>query len=233
MKKQEFDELIKEMGTCFLCTNLQSRKGRDYSLFNIYEDSNFAKAIPSIWTDWYQRLDASLFVIGQDWGPYSDMKDLNERYRKEPTKENFKKLIEEEKSQTKRRLTSFLMESSKGRINSMDSIYITNAIMCARKGDKYRDNTIDLKYSTKCCSKFLQKQIEIVKPKVIVTLGYYPLLSLSYLFHFPIAKTLQECIEKCPVMKVDSYIIIPLYHPVAQISRAKQLEQYNRIWEYL
>lgn len=233
MKNQEFDNLVREMGVCSLCTNLQSRRGMDYSLFNIYRDFSFSKRIPSIWTDWYHRLEASIFVVGQDWGPYSDMKSLNERYEQEPTEENWKRLIEEEKSQTKKRLTSFLIESSKGKLTSIDSIYITNAIMCARRGEKYRDDTINLKYSTLCCSKFLQKQIELVKPKVIVTLGYYPLLSLSHIFHFPILKTLQECIKEYPVIKTNCYTIIPLYHPVAQVSRKRQLEQYQKIWEYL
>lgn len=232
MKKEKFDDLIKEMGECSSCVYLKSSRGRDYSLFNIYKDSVFAKKIPSIWTDWYHRLDASIFIVGQDWGPYSDMKELNERYKKEETKENWKRLIEEEKSQTKKRLTSFLIASSNGKINDIDSIYITNAIMCARGGEKYRDDTINLKYSTICCSKFLKKQIELVKPKVIVTLGYYPLLSLSEIFHFPIEKTLAECIEKYPIIEKDGYIIVPLYHPVAQISRERQLKQYQKIWEY-
>lgn len=232
MKKQQFDNLLKEMGTCTLCTNLKSSRGKNYSLFNIYKNFSFSKEIPSIWTDWYHRLDASIFIVGQDWGPYSDMRELNERYKQEKTKENWKRLIEEEKSQTKKRLTSFLVESSGGKIDSLDSIYITNAIMCARRGEKYRDDTIHLKYSTLCCSKFLKKQVELVKPKVIATLGYYPLLSLSEIFQFPIAKTLSECIEECPVIKKDNYVIIPLYHPVAQISRERQLKQYQRIWEY-
>lgn len=232
MKKQQFDNLLKEMGTCTLCTNLKSSRGKDYSLFNIYKDYSFSKEIPSIWTDWYHRLNASIFIVGQDWGPYSDMKELNERYKQEKTKENWKRLIEEEASQTKKRLTSFLLESSGGKIDMVDSIYITNAIMCARRGEKYRDDTIHLKYSTLCCSKFLKKQIELVKPKVIATLGYYPLLSLSEIFQFPIAKTLSECIKECPVIKKDNYVIIPLYHPVAQISRERQLKQYQKIWEY-
>ena len=93
MKKQKFDELIEEMGVCSYCMNLQIR-GRNHSLFNIYKDFSFVKEIPSIWTDWYQRFDASIFVIGQDWGPYLDMKELNSKYQQEPTPENWKKLIE-------------------------------------------------------------------------------------------------------------------------------------------
>ena len=66
---------------------------------------------------------------------------------------------------------------------------VTNAIMCARKGNNYRGSNINLKKSTINCSKYLLKQIEIVNPKVILTLGYYPLLSLSNIFNFKIYDT--------------------------------------------
>ena len=105
--------------------------------------------------------------------------------------------------------------------------------MCARQGNNYRSDNIKLKESTLNCSKFLKGQIEIVKPKVILTLGYYPLLSLSTLFNFKIEKTLTDTIKNSPIIKVDDYIIIPLFHPTAQIKKETQLEQYKRIWENL
>ena len=40
-------------------------------------------------------------------------------------------------------LTKYIVESSKGKVNNLDEIYITNAIMCARKGTQYRGNDID------------------------------------------------------------------------------------------
>ena len=159
------------------------------------------------------------------------MKAKNTKYLENPTKENWQLLMEEEKSLTKKNLTKFLIESSKNKIDSLNDIYITNAIMCARKGCSYRGNNINLKQSTLNCSFFLKRQIEIVKPKVIGTLGYYPLFSLSKIFSFDIEKNLTETIKKHPIIYVDEFIIIPLYHPVAQIKKEQQLEQYQKIWE--
>ena len=90
--------------------------------------------------------------------------------------------------------------------------------MCARQGDNYRGNNIDLKKSTLNCSNFL---------------GYYPLMSLSNLMDFEIEKTLKETIKEYPEICKGDYIIIPLYHPVAQIKNSEQLEQYKRIWKYI
>lgn len=94
-------------------------------------------------------------------------------------------------------------------------MYITNAIMCVREGENYRGNNIDLKLLTLNCSEYLLRQIEIVKPKVILTLGYYPLMALSKVFNFKIDTSLKETISKFPKILIGDFVIIPLFHPVA------------------
>ena len=105
--------------------------------------------------------------------------------------------------------------------------------MCARKGNNYRGDNIDLKKSTNNCREYLLSQINIVKPKVILTLGYYPLLSLSNIYNFNVEKTLKNTISNSPEIMINDFIIIPLYHPVAQIKKSEQLKQYQRIWKYI
>ena len=100
IKTKLFDELISDMSKCEKCISMHSKNNVDCSLMNIYENSKFAKEIPSIWTDWYNRLDSKIMIIGQDWGPYSDMKKINEKYLENPIKENWSQLIETEKSLT-------------------------------------------------------------------------------------------------------------------------------------
>lgn len=232
MKNEEFDKLINSMSKCSKCINLKKKNGKDCSLINIYQNHEFCKNIPSIWTDWFNRLDSKVMIIGQDWGPYNDMKQLNEQYINNPNQENWKCLIEQEKSNTKKLLNYYIRKSSENRY-SLDDVFITNAIMCARKGNNYRGDNIDLKKSTNNCREYLLSQINIVKPKVILTLGYYPLLSLSKIYNFNVDKTLKETINNSPEIMLNDFIIIPLYHPVAQIKKSEQLKQYQRIWKYV
>lgn len=227
MKSQKFQELIQDMGKCSKCINL---KCKNKSLINIYQDYNFCTNIPSIWTDWFNRLESDIMIVGQDWGPYSDIKKLYEVLNKD--KSNWKKLIDSEKSSTKKLLEKYIIESSNNNY-ALDNIYITNAIMCARQGNLYRGNNINLKKSTLNCCEYLLRQIEIIKPSVILTLGYYPLMSLSKIYKFSIAKTLKETISKFPEIFINDFVIIPLYHPVAQIKKEEQLKQYKRIWKYI
>lgn len=163
------------------------------------------------------------------------MRKLKESFLKDPSENYWNRLIESEKSLTKRNLTKFLLKSSeKANIflkeDFLNEIFITNAIMCARQGTNYRSNNIKIKESTQNCSEFLKQQIEIVKPKIILTLGYYPLYSLSKIFGFPILNNLSSTIAQYPFVKVDDYLIIPLYHPAAQVNEQIQLKQYEYIW---
>ncbi len=227
MKNKQFEKFINSLSKCDKCTDFNCKQK---SLINIYKDYKFSINIPSIWTDWFNRLDSKIMIIGQDWGPFQDMKNLNRKLVND--KSNWKELIESEKSNTKKLLDYYLKESSNGRHNINDA-FITNAIMCARQGENYRGNNIDLKKSTLNCSEYLLEQIKIVNPQLILPLGYYPLLSLSNIFHFNIEKTLKETINANSEIKIDDFIIIPLYHPVAQIKKDEQLKQYKKIWKYI
>lgn len=226
-KQKKLEKLFEELGNCNQCLSFPNL---NKSLINIYQNLDFSVNIPSIWTDWFHRVDSFIMIIGQDWGPYQEMKTLHDKLNYD--KSNWKDLIESEKSNTKKLLAYYIEQSSQGTY-TLDDLFVTNAILCARKGNSYRGDNIDLKKSTLNCSKYLLRQIEIVKPKVIVTLGYYPLLSLASIFGFPISKTLKETIQCYPEIKVCDFVIIPVYHPVAQIKKEEQLKQYQKIWKYV
>ena len=226
-KQKKLEKLFEELGICNQCPSFPNL---NKSLINIYQNLDFSVNIPSIWTDWFHRMDSSIMIIGQDWGPYQEMKTLHDKLNYD--KSNWKDLIESEKSNTKKLLAYYIEQSSQGTY-TLDDLFVTNAILCARKGNSYRGDNIDLKKSTLNCSKYLLRQIEIVKPKVIVTLGYYPLLSLASIFGFSISKTLKETIQCYPEIKVYDFVIIPVYHPVAQIKKEEQLKQYQKIWKYV
>lgn len=236
--KKNLHNLFKQLSNCQKCISLKNKNGKDCSLINFYKNADMCLKIPSIWTDWERRVNSNIMIIGQDWGPYKDMLRLRKEYEKDESLENWKQLQESETSSTKKMLTKYLklsaeLEDYSLEENFLDDIYITNAIMCARKGNQYRGDNISLKVSTRNCSQYLKEQIEIVKPKVIVSLGYYPLYSLSLVYDFSIDKTLSSTLKKKKEIYLDDFIIVPIYHPTAQIPKEIQLEQYRRIWNYM
>ncbi len=85
-----------------------------------------------------------------------------------------------------------------------ESIYITNVIKCRPPGN--RDPKPE---EVEACRGYLERQIEIINPKVIVTLGRYSMARA-----FPNEKISR--IHGQP-RRVDGRIYFPMYHPAAAL----------------
>lgn len=93
------------------------------------------------------------------------------------------------------------------------NIYITNVLKC-RPPENRTPFGEEIKL---CSSKYLHKQIKIIRPKIIVTLGT---IASQALLDQPIKITK----EHGEPFKKDSEIIIPIYHP-AYVLRNKTVAQ--------
>lgn len=243
-KLKEFNKLIDNMGKCERCTNIYKKENKklvDCSLINIYKNKEFCLNIPTIWTDWYTRIDSDIMIIGDDWGPYTEMSKYREEYIKElrTDEDAWENLVNKEDTLIHKNLVKFLTESAKLEkfeleTDFLNHIYFTNAVMCARQGESYKDTKcFDAKECTINCILHLIRQIEIVRPKIIITLGYYPLLAISKIFDFEIKTTLQSTLEETNIYEKEGITIIPAFHPVSQIKQINQIKQYRNIWKKL
>ena len=112
------------------------------------------------------------------------------------------------------------------------NIFVTNAVLCNPK-DANGNNATPTQTEIKNCSEFLKKQIDIVKPKIIITLGASPLSALKSLTPHNIV--LRDSVRT--KINLLNRILIPLYHPGqrAMISRsfANQRSDYQFIADQL
>jgi DNA polymerase len=85
-----------------------------------------------------------------------------------------------------------------------EQVYIANVVKCRPPG-----NRDPLPVEIQACRKWLDRQIEILNPKMIITLGRY-----SMARYFP-----NESIGKIhgKARKTDSIIYYPMYHPAAAL----------------
>ncbi|MBI2854766.1 MAG: uracil-DNA glycosylase [Chloroflexi bacterium] len=85
-----------------------------------------------------------------------------------------------------------------------DQVFIANVVKC-----RPPNNRDPLPGEIQSCRKWLDKQIEVIKPKMIVTLGRYSMVRF-----FP-----GESIGKIhgKARKRDSIIYFPMYHPAAAL----------------
>lgn len=249
-------ELFRETANCAKCERFCHKKIENDEcdgLVNIFQNENFALNIPSIWTDWINRANSKLMIVGQDWGPYIDMDRLHNKYCKSVTEEfdrktAWSKIVNESESMTKKLMTEFIIQSAKetGILvdeTILDSFFVTNAVLCARKGTNYRgNNNFKPKFCTQNCADKLKREIEIIKPLVIITLGYWPFYSIAKSYDIPVFKTLKENLDQYS-SDINSIInisqdntpiyVLPVYHPTAQIKKTEQISYYCLIWELL
>jgi uracil-DNA glycosylase family 4 len=111
-------------------------------------------------------------------------------------------------------------------------IFVTNSVLCNPRDDR-GNNSTPSPLEIENCSKFLKTQIEIINPKLIVTLGATALKALSTI-------EIHSLTLRNDVRKLTSWFgrsVIPLYHPGqrAMIHRkfVDQLEDYRFVAEVL
>lgn len=116
-------------------------------------------------------------------------------------------------------------------INRYES-FVTNAVLCNPK-DKNGNNSPPTNEEIRNCSKFLKRQIELVDPAIVVTLGSTSLKATALLEKHSLA--LSTAVRK-PSMWLNR-ILIPAYHPgqraMLHRSFANQLADYQLIAERL
>ena len=87
---------------------------------------------------------------------------------------------------------------------SREDVFIGNVIKCRPPGN--RDPMLD---EIEACTPYLERQIEVINPKVIITLGRF-----SMARYFPEAKISQ--IHGQP-KEINGRLIVPMYHPAAAL----------------
>ncbi len=87
---------------------------------------------------------------------------------------------------------------------SRKDVWIGNVIKC--RPPENRDPMVD---EIRACSPYLEKQLELINPKLIITLGRFAMD-----FFLPKAKISE--VHGTPY-RVKSFIIYPLYHPAAAL----------------
>lgn len=89
-----------------------------------------------------------------------------------------------------------------------EQVFITNVVKCRPPGNRDpRPEEIDT-----CTSNYLDRQIQAINPKVIVTLGRY-----SMGLYLPNAKISDVHGQ---ALKVKGRLVVPMYHPAAALHQA-------------
>ncbi|HEX8369447.1 MAG TPA: uracil-DNA glycosylase [Pyrinomonadaceae bacterium] len=93
-----------------------------------------------------------------------------------------------------------------------EEIFITNSALCnphTARGANRKPTKTEIKN----CSDFLQKTLEIINPKIIVTLGGVALEALKLIEYHQFTLKLNAA----KILRWNERILLPLYHPSPQV----------------
>ncbi len=110
--------------------------------------------------------------------------------------------------------------------------FVTNAVLCNPKDEK-GNNATPTKSEVQNCATHLRSQVELIKPKIVATLGAVALRSMCELYNVDI-----ELREKVGTpIKIGARFLVPLYHPgqraMLHRSMSNQRMDYQRLAEIL
>ncbi|MBT4863499.1 MAG: hypothetical protein HON53_00060 [Planctomycetaceae bacterium] len=218
MSKQKYRKLVKERKACRECKELTNPSCVDDGCFDSIEIGP--------WTRWQGNLTAEVMVVGQDWGDIAYLR-RHEGFDDESNRTNVT-LMELLKS----------IKISVGTPNSdkHNEVFFTNAVLCLKKGGLQAK--VNPEWFTNCSS-FLRRQIEIVAPLVVVTLGNHALQAVRNAFNLPKKLRLAEAVtDKDGELLFGNTRLLATYHCGARVLNTwrpidKQLKDWKRIGNVL
>jgi uracil-DNA glycosylase family 4 len=110
-----------------------------------------------------------------------------------------------------------------------EDVFITNAALCNPRSETGA-NRKPTREEVSNCSGFLRRQVEVVAPLVVVTLGAVSLAALRAVEYHPL--TLKENVGQ--IRGWNGRLLVPLYHPSPQVLAShrrepQQLEDYKSV----
>jgi uracil-DNA glycosylase family 4 len=100
-----------------------------------------------------------------------------------------------------------------------EEIFITNSVLCNPRKESGANRKPSTRESLNCAV-FLQRQIELVAPRVVVTLGAVALAALSRIEYHQF--TLKDSAGRVCVW--NGRLLVPLYHPSPQVLASHRRE---------
>jgi hypothetical protein len=147
-------------------------------------------------------LNADLMVVGQDWGGKKYFlkhkgceKDTN------ATNRNLQRLLQS---------ISYRVPLPNERKSGDGCLYFTNAVLCLKRGNLVGPVPNDAVGN--CARGFLCNQVELVRPKLVVTLGYEAYRAVCYSYGYLAERRITDGVGSEPKVVGYSSVLVPVAH---------------------
>lgn len=177
------------------------------------------------WSKWQGNLNAKIMLVGQDWGSEKYYRDYKGNHKDDSiTNVRIKEAFE-------------LIGIEVGYPSSPNRnapCFFTNVVLGLKQGNK--SNPIKRNWVKEHAEEFLKPNIEIIDPRIIITLGKPAYESVAGIYGLK-KENLAKIIDKNPFELVDDKLLFAMYHcsPLGCINRTwkQQKKDWTKIREYL
>jgi DNA polymerase len=212
-KQIQYAELVAARKKCRRCDGLCNPNDKTVRRF----DSNEIGP----WSILHGDLKARLMIVGQDWGDVDYfVKNKGRDDLKNRTMRNLQSLLE-------RNSLSFDLQS----YSEMDrGLFLTNAVLCLKSDGM--TSKIDRKWVKNCGNSFLRRQIEIVRPRIVVGMGKLAFHAILRAFDMPVVALNDAIHDRRGIEIQKSVRLFACYHcSPGTISRNRDLRQQTLDWK--
>jgi uracil-DNA glycosylase len=186
------------------------------------------------WALWQNSLDAEILLLGQEWGDVNgyieDCQNVNSI--RSDTNLNLIELF--------RSIGIEVKDPDSNEKNKQ--LFFTNAALCLKENGGAQGETTGEWYQN--CSGFIKELIDIIEPKVVITLGFraFNAIARSYNLNLPSYSKFSEIIDMTSngiILKRTAVgrdiMLFPVYHPACRIINLgnKSIGQKYRSWSQM
>ena len=211
-KNDDYAYLIAARKTCTLCQGLRNPA----QVLDGQYDSNQIGP----WTLWQGNLNATIMLVGQDWGDvrYFTTNTGHEAPRN-PTNETLVKLLDS---------IGIPIAPPTPQDDGGGEIFLTNAMLCLKQDGL--QGAIHPEWFQNCGRHFLKPTIELVQPKILITLGESAYRVIQDLYSLTKMTFRSAVAEKFRLSETTEYF--PMYHCGRRILNThRNLDQQRKDWE--
>lgn len=211
MKYEEYIKLVEKRKKCQLCKGLHNPSNTECDSDNI-----------GPWSLWQGNLNAEIVVVGQDWGDVVYFEKWNGRDQPSgnPTNENLQELL---------KIINLPVGRPQDKQNQIT--FFTNAILCLKTGGLQAK--VEQEWFLNCIRYFLKPLIDIIDPKIIISLGKRTSESIITLYGIKFSKSenFTSIVEKAPYLLNDKTVLFPVYHcGIGSVNRNRSFSQQQADW---
>ena len=206
--------LVRARKSCRACTRLINPADCDGG---VYDSDHIGP-----WSQWQGNLNADLLIVGQDWGDTRYFTDNQGREKAQNTTNEVLQSL----------LWSIGIEIPAPGAGDVGGgpCFFSNAVLCLKQGGMQAK--VDSDWFANCAARFLRPTIDLVEPKVVVTLGKWAYMAVRAAYVLP-RVAFRKAVERSEGFQLAAGVTyVPVYHCGRRILNThRPIEQQLRDWQ--